>query len=64
MICQSSAKVVTSWTWKVDEDQYESEQNNEDENNEGESNKGYNDEDQYEANKLENSLKKSAEEIA
>ena len=42
-----------------DEDQCEDEQNNEDESNEG-----YNDEDQYEANELENSLKKSAEEIA
>ena len=41
------------------EDQCEGEQNNEDE-----SNKGYNDEDQYEANELENSLKKSTEEIA
>ena len=47
-----------------DEDQCEDEQNNEDENNEDESNEGYNDEDQYEANELENSLKKSAEEIA
>ena len=47
-----------------DEDQYEDEQNNEDENNEDESNEGYNDEDQYEANELENSLKKSTEEIA
>ena len=46
------------------EDQYEGEQNNEDENNEDESNEGYNDEDQYEANELENSLKKSTEEIA
>ena len=42
-----------------DEDQCEDEQNNEDESNEG-----YNDEDQYEANELENSLKKSTEEIA
>ena len=47
-----------------DEDQYEDEQNNEDENNEDGSNEGYNDEDQYEANELENSLKKSTEEIA
>ena len=47
-----------------DQDQYEDEQNNEDENNEDGSNEGYNDEDQYEANELENSLKKSAEEIA
>ena len=47
-----------------DEDQYEDERNKEDENNEDESNEGYNDEDQYEANELENSLKKSAEEIA
>ena len=46
------------------EDQYEDEQNNEDENNEDESNEGYNDEDQYQANELENSLKKSTEEIA
>ena len=47
-----------------DEDQYEDERNKEDENNEDESNEGYNDEDQYEANELENSLKKSTEEIA
>ena len=37
---------------------------NEGENNEDNSNEGYNDEDQYEANELENSLKKSTEEIA
>ena len=42
-----------------DEDQCEDEQNNEDESNEG-----YNDEDQYEANELENSLKKCTKEIA
>ena len=36
-----------------DEDQCEDEQNNEDDSNEG-----YNDEDYYEANELENSLKK------
>ena len=47
-----------------DKDQCEDEQNNQDENNEDESNQGYNDEDQYEANELENSLKKSTEEIA
>ena len=47
-----------------DEDQYEDEQNKEDENSEDESNEGYNDADQYEANELENSLKKSPEEIA
>ena len=47
-----------------DEDQCEDEQNNEDENNEDESNEGYNDEDQYEANELENSLKKCTKEIA
>ena len=47
-----------------DGDQYEDEQNNEDENNEDESNERYNDEDQYEGNELENSLKKSTEEIA
>ena len=47
-----------------DEDQYEDEQNNDDENNEDESNEGYNNEDQYEANELEKSLKKSTEEIA
>ena len=41
-----------------DEDQCEDEQNNEDENNEDDSNEGYNDEDYYEANELENSLKK------
>ena len=40
-----------------DEYQYEDEQNNEDENNKDESNEGYNDEDQYEASKLEDSLK-------
>ena len=45
-----------------DEEQYEDEQNNEDENNEDESNEGYNNQDQYEANELENSLKKSMEE--
>ena len=42
----------------MDEDQYKGEQNNEDENSEDESNEGYNDEDQYEANELENSLKR------
>ena len=47
-----------------DEDQYEDELNNEDKNNKDESNEGYNDEDQYEVNELENSLKKSTEEIA
>ena len=47
-----------------DEDQCEDEQNNEDENNEDKSNEGYNDEDQYEANESENSLKKSTEKIA
>ena len=47
-----------------DEDQYDDEQNSEDENNEDERNEGYNDEDQYEANESENSLKKSTEEIA
>ena len=47
-----------------DEDQYEDKQNNKDENNEDKSNEGYNDEDQYEARELENSLKKSAEEFA
>ena len=47
-----------------DEDQYEDEQNNEDENNEDKSNEGYDNEDQYEANELENSLKKSTEEIS
>ena len=47
-----------------DEDQCENEQNNEDENNDDKSNEGYNDEDQYEANELENSLKKNTEEIA
>ena len=47
-----------------DEDQYEDEQNKEDGNSEDESNEGYNDADQYEANELENSLKKSPEEIA
>ena len=47
-----------------DKDQYEDEQNNEDKNNKDESNEGYNDEDQYEANELENSLKKTTEEIA
>ena len=47
-----------------DEDQCENEQNNEEENNEDKSNEGYNDEDQYEANESENSLKKSTEKIA
>ena len=47
-----------------DEDQCEDEQNNEDENNDDESNEGYNDEDQYEANELKNSLKKRTKEIA
>ena len=47
-----------------DEDQCEDEQNNKYNNNEDESNEGYNDENQYEANELENSLKKSTEEIA
>ena len=47
-----------------DEDQCENEQNNDDENNEDKNNEGYNDEDQYEATELENSLKKSTEEIA
>ena len=47
-----------------DEDQYEDEQNNEDENKEDKCNEGYNDEDQYGANELDNSLKKSTEEIA
>ena len=42
-----------------DEDQYEGGQNNKDGNNEDESNEGYNDEDQYEANELENPLKKN-----
>ena len=37
---------------------------NEGENNEDNSNEGYNDEDQYEANELENSLKKGTKEIA
>ena len=46
-----------------DEDQCEDEQNNEDENNEDESNEGYNDEDQYEANELENSLKKARKKL-
>ena len=46
-----------------DEDQCEDEQNNEGEKNKDESNEGYNDEDQHEANELENSLKKSTEEI-
>ena len=46
-----------------DEDQYEDGQNNEDENNKDESNEGHNDEDQYEANELENSLKRSTEKI-
>ena len=41
-----------------EEDQYEEEQNNEDETNEDESNEGHNDEDQYEANELDNFLKK------
>ena len=41
-----------------DEDQYEDELNNDDKNNKDESNEGYNDEDQYEVNELENSLKK------
>ena len=41
-----------------DGDQYEEEQNNEDQKSEDESNEGYNDEDQYKANELENSLKK------
>ena len=47
-----------------EDDQYEDEQSNEDENNEDESSEGYNDEDQYEANESEISLKKSTEEIA
>ena len=47
-----------------DEDQHEDKQNNEHENNKDESNEGYNDEDQYEAIELKNSLKKSTEEIA
>ena len=47
-----------------DEGQYEDEQSNEEQNNEDERNEGYNDEDQYEANELENFLKKSTEEIA
>ena len=46
-----------------DEDQYEDEQNNEDEKSEDESNEGYNDEDQYEANELENSLKKARKKL-
>ena len=37
---------------------------NEGENNEDNSNEGYNDEDQYKANELENSLKKGTKEIA
>ena len=41
-----------------DEYQYEDEQNNEDENKEDEGNERYNNEDQYEANELDNSLKK------
>ena len=49
---------------KLDEDQYEDEQNKENENNEDESNEECNSEDQYDANELENSLKKSPEEIA
>ena len=49
---------------KLDEDQYEDEQNKENENNEDESNEECNNEDQYDANELENSLKKSPEEIA
>ena len=47
-----------------EEDQYEEEQNNEDETNEDESNEGHNDEDQYEANELDNFLKKNTDEIA
>ena len=41
-----------------DEDQYEDEQNNEDENKEDEGNERHNKEDQYEANELDNPLKK------
>ena len=41
-----------------EEYQYEDEQNNEDENKEDEGNERYNNEDQYEANELDNSLKK------
>ena len=47
-----------------DEDHSEDEQNNENENNEDKSNEGYNHKDQYEANELDNSLKKNTEEIA
>ena len=46
-----------------DEDQYEDKQNKEDGNNKGESSEGYKNEDQYRAHELENSLKKSTEEI-
>ena len=47
-----------------EEDQYEEELNNEDETNEDECNEGHNDEGQYEANELDNVLKKSTDEIA
>ena len=46
-----------------DEDQYEDKQNKEDGKNKDESSEGYKDEDQYRAHELENSLKKSTEEI-